>query len=282
VKFLRTRKEVNQELSIFQKKQITIGFVPTMGALHEGHLELVRKAKQSSNFVVVSIFVNPTQFNNKEDFENYPNTISKDLELLDQEGVDLVFVPSIEEIYPSQPILSFDFGNIERVLEGAFRPGHFNGVGIVVSKLLNIVKPHQVYFGQKDLQQVMIVRRLVEDLSFNTEIVIIPTVREADGLAMSSRNLRLSFEQRAIAPLLYKALLTAKDELLKGNNWLAIREKINLMFKEQPGVQLEYFELVSVERFELLEEVSDQSGIAICTAAFIGNIRLIDNISIFD
>jgi pantoate--beta-alanine ligase len=282
VKFLRTRKEVNQELSIFQKKQITIGFVPTMGALHEGHLELVRKAKQSSNFVVVSIFVNPTQFNNKEDFENYPNTISKDLELLDQEGVDLVFVPSIEEIYPSQPILSFDFGNIERVLEGAFRPGHFNGVGIVVSKLLNIVKPHQVYFGQKDLQQVMIVRRLVEDLSFNTEIVIIPTVREADGLAMSSRNLRLSFEQRAIAPLLYKALLTAKDELLKGNKWLAIREKINLMFKEQPGVQLEYFELVSVERFELLEEVSDQSGIAICTAAFIGNIRLIDNISIFD
>ncbi|SMD42901.1 pantoate--beta-alanine ligase [Aquiflexum balticum DSM 16537] len=282
MKFLRTKKEVNQELNILQKKQITIGFVPTMGALHDGHLELVKKAKQNSNIVVVSIFVNPTQFNNKEDFENYPNTISKDLELLDQTGVDLVFVPDIQEIYPAQPSLSFDFGKIERVLEGAFRPGHFNGVAIVVSKLLNIVKPHQVYFGQKDLQQVMIVRRLVEDLSFNTEIVIIPTVREADGLAMSSRNLRLSLEQRAIAPLLYKALLKAKDELLKGNNWLAIREKINLMFKEQPGVQLEYFELVSTERFELLEEVSDQSGIAICTAAFIGNIRLIDNISIFD
>lgn len=282
MKFLRTKKEVNQELNILLKKQITIGFVPTMGALHEGHLELVKKAKQNSNIVVVSIFVNPTQFNNKEDFENYPNTISKDLELLDQTGVDLVFVPAIQEIYPAQPSLSFDFGKIERVLEGAFRPGHFNGVAIVVSKLLNIVKPHQVYFGQKDLQQVMIVRRLVEDLSFNTEIVIIPTVREADGLAMSSRNLRLSLEQRAIAPLLYKALLTAKGELLKGNNWLAIREKINLMFKEQPGVQLEYFELVSTERFELLEEVSGQSGIAICTAAFIGNIRLIDNISIFD
>jgi pantoate--beta-alanine ligase len=282
VKFLRTKKEVNQELNILLKKQITIGFVPTMGALHEGHLELVKKAKQNSNIVIVSIFVNPTQFNNKEDFENYPNTISKDLELLDQTGVDLVFVPGIQEIYPSQPSLSFDFGKIERVLEGAFRPGHFNGVAIVVSKLLNIVKPHQVYFGQKDLQQVMIVRRLVEDLSFNTEIVIIPTVREADGLAMSSRNLRLSLEQRAIAPLLYKALLRAKGELLKGNNWLGIREKINLMFKEQPGVQLEYFELVSTERFELLEEVNDQSGIAICTAAFIGNIRLIDNISIFD
>lgn len=282
MKFLRTKKEVNQELDILRKRQITIGFVPTMGALHEGHLELVKKAKQNSNIIVVSIFVNPTQFNNKEDFENYPNSISKDLELLDQTGVDLVFVPSNQEIYPSQPSLSFDFGKIERVLEGAFRPGHFNGVAIVVSKLLNIVKPHRVYFGQKDLQQVMIVRRLVEDLSFNTEIVIIPTVRESDGLAMSSRNLRLSLEQRAIAPLLYKGLLMAKDELLKGNNWLAIREKINLMFKEQPGVQLEYFELVSTERFELLEEVNGQSGIAICTAAFIGNIRLIDNISIFD
>ncbi len=282
MKFLRTKKEVNQELDILQKKQITIGFVPTMGALHEGHLELVKKAKYNSNFVVVSIFVNPTQFNNIEDFENYPNTLSKDLELLDQAGVDLVFVPSIQEIYPSQPILSFDFGNIERVLEGAFRPGHFNGVGIVVSKLLNIVKPHQVYFGQKDLQQVSIVRRLVEDLSFNTQIVIIPTVRETDGLAMSSRNLRLSSEQRAIAPLLFQALQMAKDELLNSNNWLAIREKINLMFKEQPEVQLEYFELVSVERFELIQELNKQSGIAICIAAYVGNIRLIDNISIFD
>lgn len=282
MKFLRTKKEVNQELNILLKKQITIGFVPTMGALHEGHLELVKNAKQNSNIVVVSIFVNPTQFNNKEDFENYPNTISKDLALLEQTGVDLAFVPNIQEIYPTQPSLSFDFGKIERVLEGAFRPGHFNGVAIVVSKLLNIVKPHQVYFGQKDLQQVMIIRRLVEDLSFNTEIIVVPTVREADGLAMSSRNLRLSLEQRAIAPLLYNALLTAKGELLKGNNWLAIREKINLIFKEQPGVQLEYFELVSTERFELLDEVKEQSGISICTAAYIGNIRLIDNISIFD
>lgn len=282
MKFLRTKKEVNQELDIFRKRQITIGFVPTMGALHEGHLELVKKAKQNSNIIVVSIFVNPTQFNNKEDFENYPNSISKDLELLDQTGVDLVFVPSNQEIYPSQPSLSFDFGKIERVLEGAFRPGHFNGVAIVVSKLLNIVKPHRVYFGQKDLQQVMIVRRLVEDLSFNTEIVIIPTVRESDGLAMSSRNLRLSLEQRLIAPLIYKSLHFAKDELLNGNNWLAIREKINLMFIEEPGVELEYFELVSTERFELLDEVNKQSGIAICTAAYIGNIRLIDNISIFD
>lgn len=282
MKFLRTKKEVNQELDILRKRQITIGFVPTMGALHEGHLELVKKAKQNSNIIVVSIFVNPTQFNNKEDFENYPNSISKDLELLDQTGVDLVFVPSNQEIYPSQPSLSFDFGKIERVLEGAFRPGHFNGVAIVVSKLLNIVKPHRVYFGQKDLQQVMIVRRLVEDLSFNTEIVIIPTVRESDGLAMSSRNLRLSLEQRLIAPLIYKSLHFAKNELLKGNNWLATREKINLMFMEEPGVELEYFELVSTERFELLDEVNKQSGIAICTAAYIGNIRLIDNISIFD
>ncbi len=253
-----------------------------MGALHDGHLDLVKKAKENSDVIIVSIFVNPTQFNNQKDFENYPKTLNKDLDLLDKTGVDFVFVPSNQEIYSSVPSLVIDFGSIDKVLEGAFRPGHFNGVGIVVSKLLNIVKPHKTFFGQKDLQQVAIIKLLVEDLSFDTEIVIIPTVREEDGLAMSSRNLRLDPEQRKIAPLIYKALTFAKDELLAGHNWFEIRQKVSVMYVHEPHLRLEYFELISSDNFELQESLKGTTNIAICTAAYLGEIRLIDNISIFD
>ncbi|WP_373497641.1 pantoate--beta-alanine ligase [Aquiflexum sp.] len=282
MKLLRTKQEVHHHLEISRINNTTIGFVPTMGALHDGHMDLVKKAKENSGVVIVSIFVNPTQFNNKKDFENYPKTLNKDLELLDKSGVDFVFVPSNQEIYPSVPSLIIDFGSIDKVLEGAFRPGHFNGVGIVVSKLLNIVKPHKTFFGQKDLQQVAIIKRLVEDLYFDTEIVIIPTVREADGLAMSSRNLRLDSEQRKIAPTIYKALTFAKDELLAGNNWFDTREKVKSMYAKEPEVRLEYFELISSVSFEILDSLKGHSNIAICTAAYLGEIRLIDNISIFD
>jgi len=282
VKLLRTKQEVHHHLEIFKINNTTIGFVPTMGALHDGHLDLVKKAKENSEVVVVSIFVNPTQFNNQKDFENYPKTLNKDLDLLDKIGVDFVFVPSNQEIYPSVSSLVIDFGSIDKILEGAFRPGHFNGVGIVVSKLLNIVKPHKTFFGQKDLQQVAIIKRLVVDLSFDTEIVIIPTVRETDGLAMSSRNLRLEPQQRKIAPLIYKALTFAKAELLAGNSWFETREKVLQLFSKEPAFRLEYFELISSDRFEILEDIEERSGIAICTAAYLGEIRLIDNISIFD
>jgi pantoate--beta-alanine ligase len=282
VKLLRTKQEVHHHLGIPRINNITIGFVPTMGALHDGHLDLVKKAKENSETVIVSIFVNPTQFNNQKDFDNYPKTLNKDLDLLDKTGVDFVFVPSNQEIYPSIPSLIIDFGSIDKVLEGAFRPGHFNGVGIVVSKLLNIVKPHKTFFGQKDLQQVAIIKRLVEDLSFDTEVVIIPTVREADGLAMSSRNLRLDFGQRKVAPLIYRALSFAKNELLAGKSWFETRKKVELMFQKEPQFRLEYFELISSDRFELLEKLNGTSQIAICTAAYLGEIRLIDNISIFD
>lgn len=282
MKLLRTKQEVHHHLGIFRLNNTTVGFVPTMGALHDGHLDLVKKAKENSEVVIVSIFVNPTQFNNQKDFENYPKTLNKDLDLLDKTGVDFVFVPNNQEIYSSTPSIFIDFGSIDKVLEGAFRPGHFNGVGIVVSKLLNIVKPHKTFFGQKDLQQVAIIKRLVEDLSFDTEIVIIPTVRESDGLAMSSRNLRLDFGQREIAPLIYMALTFAKDELLAGNSWFATREKVKQMFSKEPDFKLEYFELISSDRFEILEDIEEGSGLAICTAAYLGEIRLIDNISIFD
>lgn len=279
---LGTKEEVNSNLQIFRNRNKTIGLVPTMGALHQGHLELVKIAKQYSDLVVVSIFINPTQFNNQEDFEKYPKTLDKDLELLDKSGVDYLFLPDTMEIYPSKPMLSIDFGHLDKILEGSFRPGHFNGVGIVVSKLLNIVKPHHAYFGQKDLQQVAIIKRLVLDLSFDVRINVVPTVREEDGMALSSRNLRLDSESRQSARIISKALFLAKSELLDGRPWLSIRKKINQMFESEPKAKLEYFELVTSDSFYVLEDIGEEKNVSICTAAYFGDVRLIDNISIFD
>ena len=279
---LGTKEEVNSNLQIFRNRNKTIGLVPTMGALHQGHLELVKIAKQYSDLVVVSIFINPTQFNNQEDFEKYPKTLDKDLELLDKSGVDYLFLPDTMEIYPSKPMLSIDFGHLDKILEGSFRPGHFNGVGIVVSKLLNIVKPHHAYFGQKDLQQVAIIKRLVLDLSFDVIINVVPTVREEDGMALSSRNLRLDSESRQSARIISKALFLAKSELLDGRPWLSIRKKINQMFESEPKAKLEYFELVTSDSFYVLEDIGEEKNVSICTAAYFGDVRLIDNISIFD
>ncbi|MCH6236299.1 pantoate--beta-alanine ligase [Cognataquiflexum rubidum] len=279
---LGTKEEVNNNLHILRNSNKTIGLVPTMGALHQGHLELVKIAKQYSDIVVVSIFINPTQFNNQEDFEKYPKTLDKDLELLDKSGVDYLFLPDTMEIYPSKPMLSIDFGHLDKILEGSFRPGHFNGVGIVVSKLLNIVKPHQAYFGQKDLQQVAIIKRLVHDLSFDVKINVVPTVREEDGVALSSRNLRLNSESRQAARIISKTLFFAKSELLGGSPWLSIRKKINQMFESEPKAKLEYFELVTSDSFYVLEDIGEEKNVSICTAAYFGDVRLIDNISIFD
>jgi pantoate--beta-alanine ligase len=282
VYILGTKEEVNNNLHILRNSNKTIGLVPTMGALHQGHLELVKIAKQYSDIVVVSIFINPTQFNNQEDFEKYPKTLDKDLELLDKSGVDYLFLPDTMEIYPSKPMLSIDFGHLDKILEGSFRPGHFNGVGIVVSKLLNIVKPHQAYFGQKDLQQVAIIKRLVHDLSFDVKINVVPTVREEDGVALSSRNLRLNSESRQAARIISKTLFFAKSELLGGSPWLSIRKKINQMFESEPKAKLEYFELVTSDSFYVLEDIGEEKNVSICTAAYFGDVRLIDNISIFD
>lgn len=279
---LGTKQEVTNNLQILRSSNKTVGLVPTMGALHKGHLELVKIAKQYSDIVVVSIFINPTQFNNQEDFEKYPKTLDKDLELLNKAGVDYLFLPETTEIYPSRPILSIDFGHLDKILEGSFRPGHFNGVGIVVSKLLNIVKPHTVYLGQKDLQQVAIIKRLVQDLSFDVNIKIVPTVREEDGVALSSRNLRLDPASRMAARIISKALFFAKSELLGGSPWLSIRKKVNEMFESEPMAQLEYFELVTSDTFYVLEDIGEEKSVSICAAAYFGDVRLIDNVSIFD
>lgn len=277
---LYTKDTVKKFLYNLPRNQTTVGLVPTMGALHEGHLELVRKAKENSDVVIVSIFVNPTQFNNPDDFAKYPKTLDKDLDLLKNIGVDAVFVPDNQEVYPESPVIKIDFGDLERVLEGAFRPGHFNGVGIVVSKLLNIVNPHKAFFGQKDLQQVAVIKRLVKDLSFDVEIIVVPTVRESSGLALSSRNIRLSPEQREIALLLYRSLSFARAELLKGKNWFTVKSEIEMLFQQTPQVELEYFELVDSEKMTILKGLQAGIPISICTASYVGDVRLIDNISV--
>ncbi|GAB3653561.1 pantoate--beta-alanine ligase [Echinicola sediminis] len=256
-----------------------------MGALHEGHLTLVENAKDHSDLVIVSIFVNPTQFNNPDDLKKYPRTVEEDLKLLEQKQVDYVFLPAVEEMYTQPNQLKFDFGDLERILEGAFRPGHFNGVGVVVSKLFNIIKPDTAYFGQKDLQQVAIIRRLVLDLSFDVEIKVVPTIRENGGLAMSSRNRRLTDHQRKAALILFESMNSARNELLDGKPWFEVKKNISQKFNLEPLAELEYFELVKTNSLEIVSELNSSpenisEKYSICTAAYVGEVRLIDNLSI--
>ena len=254
-----------------------IGFVPTMGALHQGHLSLIRAAKQQNDVTVCSIFVNPTQFNNSEDYRLYPRLLAQDAELLAQEGCDVLFAPLPEEMYRQKAKLTFDFGELEQVMEGAHRPGHFNGVATVVSKLFHLVKPHQAFFGQKDLQQVAVVRQLVNGLSFDLELVRFPTVREPDGLAMSSRNKRLDAGQRQVATALYKALQLAKGQLGQKPVY-SIKAAVEAYLAGIDQVALEYFDIVHPDTLQPLDQVQPGQEAALCIAAFVGPVRLIDNV----
>lgn len=229
---------------------------------------------------VVSIFVNPTQFNNPEDFQKYPKTLDQDLEKLEQAGVDYVFLPTEKVMYPFPSKLKFDFGDLEHVLEGEFRPGHFNGVGIVVSKLFHLIRPQVAFFGQKDLQQVAVIKRLVDDLSFDLKLEVVPTKRESDGLAMSSRNLRLNQEERQKALILFHSLEKAKAELFSGKNWLEIQRQIESEFEHEHVAKLEYFELIHPDSFETYSSFDSSQKSSVCISAFIGEIRLIDNMPI--
>lgn len=278
LKIIHTKEGINQTVAHHRESGRTIGLVPTMGALHQGHLSLVNQSKRSSEITVVSIFVNPTQFNNAADLERYPRTLDKDLALLEAAGVDYVFAPDVEEMYPEPTALTFNFGNLESTLEGQFRPGHFSGVGIIVSKLFHVVQPDQVYFGQKDLQQVAVIKRLVRDLFFDLEIIVVPTLREEDGLAMSSRNALLSEDARSLAPFIYRSLSLAKDELLKGVKWFEVKKQIEALYQTEPRLRLEYFELVQSETMEIAHALNDRDIHAICTACYLGEIRLIDNL----
>ncbi|MER3469694.1 MAG: pantoate--beta-alanine ligase [Thermoflexus sp.] len=255
----------------------TWGFVPTMGYLHEGHLSLIRRARAENDHVAVSIFVNPTQFGPHEDYNRYPRDLERDLRLLEPLQVDLVFVPSVEEMYPPGFQTWVIVEELSRPLEGASRPGHFRGVATVVAKLFNIVQPDRAYFGQKDAQQAVVIRRMVRDLNFPVEIVVCPTVREPDGLAMSSRNTYLSPQERQAATILFRALQAAKARYEAGErDGERLREAMREVLRGEPLARVDY---VSVADPETLEELSRVEGPALLSlAVYIGNTRLIDNL----
>lgn len=261
-----------------QNRVDSLGFVPTMGALHEGHLELVGKSVGENTHTLVSIFVNPIQFNNPEDLDKYPRTLEADCALLDAAGCDAVFAPSVGEMYPKPPLLTLGFSDLENTMEGAFRPGHFNGVGIVVARLFNMVQPNRAYFGQKDLQQVAVIRRLIQDLAFPIELVVCPTVREADGLAMSSRNRRLSLEHRAMAPFVFQTLQAAKQQLMEGRSVEGVKNYVRQEFAKHPEFLLEYFEVAHALSLRVMDHVQPAGETALCMAAHLDGVRLIDNI----
>ena len=257
----------------------TIGLVPTMGALHSGHLSLLRACNSENDITVCSIFVNPTQFNNPEDLKLYPRQLDEDLAELEQHGCDAVFLPDETVMYREKPVLSFNFGRLEQVMEGKFRPGHFNGVGIVVAKLFNIINPDRAYFGQKDLQQFAVIQQMVKDLSFGVELHREPIVREPDGLAMSSRNMRLNPQERRMASSLYAALRAGEEALKAGDEPERIKRKC-MNWLEDQGVKPEYFEIVDAETLEPVMNDFGKKSVALCVAGMVGPVRLIDNLVI--
>ena len=272
-------KSVQQKI-VSLKKGNTIGFVPTMGALHKGHLSLIKKAKNENDLVVVSIFVNPTQFDKKEDLINYPKTLETDLSLLRSASCDIVFTPSAEEIYLNEiQSQSFNFDGLEYQMEGKFRGGHFDGVGTIVKRLFEIIKPHNAYFGEKDFQQLQIIRKMVQKYHLPVKIVACEIYREKDGLAMSSRNSRLSKEQRKAAPFIHKTLQKIK-KTINTKNIPELSQWVAKEFEKQPLLQLEYFEIAREETLQALQEIKPGDSCRAFIAVFAGDIRLIDNLSL--
>jgi pantoate--beta-alanine ligase len=275
-------KDLKKELDKSRKKGKSIGFVPTMGALHDGHISLISRSRKENDITVCSIFVNPVQFNNKNDLEKYPRNVSLDIKILEQAGCDVTFTPEVEEIYPDGPETSFeiDFGFLERTLEGKFRPGHFKGVAIVVNKLFGIVEPDKAYFGRKDYQQLLIIRKMAGKLGIPVEIVACDTVREPDGLAMSSRNLRLTIRERTIAPVIHEMLLQVREKagtmpVKELKNWVVKR------IQKHPELTLEYFEIADSETLMPVMKWDQAQKAIACTAIYLGDVRLIDNIELF-
>jgi pantoate--beta-alanine ligase len=256
----------------------TIGLVPTMGALHEGHLSLVREARRMCDVVVVSVFVNPTQFSPTEDYEHYPRDLTKDTAILTDYNVDYIFAPAPEEIYPKDYSTYVNVGGLSKLLEGETRPGHFRGVATVVAILLNTVRPDFAFFGQKDAQQALIIKRMVRDLAFDTEIVVLPTVREDSGLAISSRNLYLGSEELESASVIHRALKQAKETFKKGERQSSkLAEIVRTTIETEPRARVDYVSVVDAETLEKLDKLDDRATL-IAVAAYVGKTRLIDNI----
>ncbi|MBF0577345.1 pantoate--beta-alanine ligase [Dysgonomonas sp. GY617] len=272
-----TIEDLQKAVSISKNEGKTIGFVPTMGALHEGHISLVKKCCEQNDICVVSIFVNPTQFNNQADLEKYPRTIEQDTKILEKAGAAIVFVPSVEEIYPEPDMRQFDFGQLDKVMEGKFRPGHFNGVAQVVSRLFDIVKPDRAYFGEKDFQQLAIIRQMVRQCNIPVEIVPMPIRREESGLAMSSRNQRLNDEEKSEAVNIYRVLSESK-KLYKYKAVEEIREKVIDDINKIGSLKVEYFEIVDGNTLQQITNWSETDYAVGCITVFCGDVRLIDNI----
>jgi len=272
-------RDINHYITKKKELGFTAGFIPTMGALHQGHISLLQEAKKPSSITVCSIFVNPTQFNDHKDFENYPSTIERDIDELEKAGCDILFLPTVHEMYPSgtEDLKKYDLGYLETVLEGKFRPGHFQGVCQIVNRLLEIIPADHLYLGQKDYQQCMVITKLIELTGMKTKINICPTLREPDGLAMSSRNRRLSSEEREKAPLIAELLFKSATFVPVKS----IQDTISFVTQglaKDPVFRLEYFEIVDGETLQPVENWEDSSYIVGCIAIYCGPVRLIDNV----
>jgi pantoate--beta-alanine ligase len=270
--------ELKAVIGLAKSRGKVIGLVPTMGALHAGHMALVKQSQSKASFTVVSIFVNPLQFNNQEDLDLYPHNIEDDLKLLRVSKVDAVFAPKRENIYPKKPTILFQFGQFTTVLEGHYRPGHFEGVGLVITKLFNIVRPDKAFFGLKDLQQFFLIKKIAIELSFDIEIEGVETVRDKNGLALSSRNQRLSAEGIKKASSIYEGLKMAEEMFQSGYVIPDIKTKICKYYGSCSGLQVEYCEIIDVHEFVPLETLEAVGRVAICVAAHVEGIRLIDNL----
>ena len=282
MKFYSGIPAIGEYLTTARERGKSIGFVPTMGALHDGHLSLIRKSIDENSLTIFSIFVNPIQFNNSKDLENYPRTLDNDLKILEKSGCDVVFAPNDEEMYPNGETgtIDIDFGYLDKILEGKFRPGHFKGVAIVVKKFLEIIEPHKAYFGKKDYQQFLVISQMVKKFNLPVEIIPCPIVREPDGLAMSSRNMRLTIRERMIAPLIYETLSGVKEKagtmpLKKLKEWAG--KKIG----KNPAFAVEYIEIADKRTLLSLENWKSKENAIILAAVNLNEIRLIDNIEFF-
>ena len=277
MKLLQTVAETQSYILFNKQNKYQVGFVPTMGALHQGHMSLVKQARQENDIVICSIFVNPIQFNNPDDLVKYPRTLEADMAMLRDAGCDAVFAPSAQEMYPVPDTTIYDFGMLDKVMEGHFRPAHFNGVAIVVRRLLEITRADSAYFGEKDFQQLTIIRKMVDMLSLPVRIISCPIVREIDGLAMSSRNQRLLPPERAVAPSLYVALQKGAAHHTKFTP-AKLQQMIIADIEQIPFFKVEYVEIVDMDTLMPVSSWTESKHIIVCLAAFLGQVRLIDNI----
>ncbi len=278
MKIIRTVKELKEAVSVLKSEGKSVGLVPTMGALHDGHISLVERARTGNDAVVVSVFVNPTQFNNPDDLRTYPRTEDADCHRLEKAGVDIAFIPSVEEMYPEPDTRVFDLGPVAAVMEGAMRPGHFNGVAQVVSRLFAMVNPDRAYFGEKDFQQIAVIRRMVELEKFPIEIVACPIKRESDGLALSSRNVRLSAHQREVAPNIHRVMEESLAYKASGASLKDVKRRVIDEINAYPEMEVEYYEIVNAADMQPVAEWSDCDEAVGCITVYLGDVRLIDNI----